>query len=333
MTTITNDYHNEGNQKRLQDIHSKRTSSTETVQAIVKQAIGKEALSYDRIIAGEVNEVYLVHFQDSDDVVLRIGHNESRTFASETWAIEQAGKAGVPVAKILATGTITNEDKKLSYSVQEKIHGQRFDTLLWTKQIEPTRAKRITEQAGEVLAKIHSVTATAGYGSIDEHGQGQFASRQDWVQQHISMQPTYERLFQQYGMTHDTFDAVIAKLQQATKLFTSSPHLLHIDYGPKHIFVGDDDEITGIIDFERAESGDSAMDFASWHFWFDKAVPTEWLYDGYKKVGNLGDNFEKRLQLAKLHELLHLIRYYTDVAPAPQAAIDAAKAIRAMVFH
>lgn len=331
MADITNDYNDDEKQQRLNDIHSKRTSSADTIQGIATQTLDKHASGYDRIIAGEVNEVYLLHFHDSDDLILRIGHNEDRTFASETWAIEQAGKAGVPVAKILATGIFMGDNKQLSYSLQEKLVGERFDTLLWTKQIEPARAQRITENAGEVLAKIHSVTATTGYGNINEHGKGQFSTLQDWVQSHLAKKPDYERLFKLHGMADGTFDAVIAKLQTSTEFFAPKPHLLHVDFGPKHIFVDDDDNITGVIDFERAESGDIATDFASWDFWFNTMVPTDWLYEGYKRVSSLGDNFEARLQLVKLNELLHLLRYYTDVAPIGNAADDSARDIERII--
>lgn len=331
MADITNDYNDTEKQQRLNEIHSKRTSSEDTIQAILKQTLNKQASSYDRIIAGEVNEVYMLHFQDSDDLILRIGHNESRTFAAETWAIERAGKAGVPVAKILGIGTINGDGKQLNYSLQEKILGERFDTLLWAKQIEPARAQRITEQAGEVLAKIHGVTATTGYGTIDEQGHGRFATIEDWIQHHIAKKSDYERLFKLHGMSDSTFDAVITKLRTATDLFEPKPHLLHVDFGPKHIFVDDEDNITGVIDFERAESGDVATDFASWHFWFDKTVPTEWLNTGYKRVSSLGDNFEARLQIVKLNELLHLLWYYTDVAPVGNAADDSARDIERIV--
>jgi aminoglycoside phosphotransferase (APT) family kinase protein len=332
MADITNDYNDDEKQQRLNEIHSKRTSSEDTIQAIVNKALNKQALGYDRIIAGEVNEVYLLHFQDSDDLILRIGHNESRTFASETWAIEQAGKAGVPVAKILATDTIQSDGKLLSYSLQEKILGERFDTLLWTKQIEPSRAQRITERAGEVLAKIHSVTTTSGYGNINEQGKGQFATLDDWVQSHAAKQEEYERLFKLHNMNDSTFEAVIAKLRTATDCFDKNPHLLHVDYGPKHIFVDESDNITGVIDFERAESGDIATDFASWDFWFNTMVPTQWLYDGYQRISSLGKNFDTRLEIVKLNELLHLLRYYTDVAPIAEAATNSARDIEKIVF-
>jgi aminoglycoside phosphotransferase (APT) family kinase protein len=331
MTDITNEYNDDEKQQRLNEIHSKRTSNENTIQVIVKQALDKQASTYDRIIAGEVNEVYMLHFEDREDLVLRIGHNESRTFAPETWAIEQAGKAGVPVAKIVATDTIQSEGKQLSYSLQEKILGERFDNLLWTKQIEPERAQLITERAGEVLAKIHSVSGTTGYGNINEQGQGQFATLDDWIQSYITKEADYKRLFKLHNMSESTFDAVVSKLVTAKQLFDSRPHLLHVDFGPKHIFVDDNDNISGVIDFERAETGDIATDFASWHFWFDKLVPTKWLYDGYQRISSLGDNFEARLQIVKLKELLHLIRYYTDVAPISKAADDSARDIERII--
>lgn len=331
MADITNDYNDDEKRRRLNDIHRKRTSSDATIQAIVKQVLNKQATSYDRIIAGEVNEVYMLHFKDDNDLILRIGHNEGQTFEPETWAIKRAGEAGVPVAKILAIGTIKGDDKQLSYSLQEKIPGKRFDTLLWTERIEPSRAQRITERAGEVLARIHSVIATSGYGNINELGQGQFATIADWLHVHVAMKPEYERLFKLHNMADNTFDLVVTKLQTATQFFDSQPHLLHADFGPKHIFVDDDDNITGVIDFERAESGDIATDFASWHFWFDKTVPTQWLYDGYERVASLGDNFEERLQIVKLNELLHLLRYYTDIAPIDSAADDSARNIERII--
>lgn len=332
MADITTDYIDDEKLERLKKIHDKRASGEDTIQAILKQALNKQMSGYDRIIAGEVNEVFMLHFQDNEDLILRIGHNESRNFLSETWAIERAGEAGVPVAKILATGTIRSEEKQLSYSLQEKIPGERFDTLLWTKKIEPARARLITERAGEVLAKIHSVSATAGYGNIDEQGQGQFATLEDWIQSYVEMEAEFRRLFKLYNMREDTFEAVISKLQTTKQLFVSKPHLLHIDFGPKHIFVDAEDNITGVIDFERAESGDIATDFASWHFWFDEIIPTQWLYDGYKSVSSLGDNFEARLQIMKLKELLHLIRYYTDTAPFASAGEDSARDIEKILF-
>ena len=69
MATITNDYLDDANQQRLHDIHRKRTSSAQTIGAIVQQAMGRVSVGYDRIIAGEVNEVYMLHFERGDDIV------------------------------------------------------------------------------------------------------------------------------------------------------------------------------------------------------------------------------------------------------------------------
>lgn|SRR5487761_1208625 len=330
MSGQFNDYHNEDARIRLQKIHDKRTSSSETIEAIIAKGINRKLSSYDRIINGEVNEVYAVTLDDNSEIILRIGHIVDHSFEAETWAISQSKMAGVPVANILAIGTLEVADKPLHYSIQEKLNGKRFDTLLWSDRIPTDKARKITEQAGEILARIHNVSSTTGYGSIDENGHGRFPNVSEWVKSHLDKQADYEELFAKHNLTPSTLKVVLAKLKEAEELF-GTPHLLHCDFGPKHLFVDENDNITGVIDFERAESGDIALDFASWDYWFSTSVPTKWLYDGYQRVASLGDNFTERLKVVQLHELLHLLNYYTNVAPAPEAATSGAAKIRELV--
>lgn len=330
MSGQFNDYHNEDARLRLQKIHEKRTSSPEVIATVVAEGISRKPTKYERIINGEVNEVYAVTLDNAKEIILRIGHIADHSFGAETWAIAQSKKAGVPVANILAIGTVKAADKPLHYSIQEKLRGRRFDTLLWSDRIPADRAQKITEQAGEVLARIHSVNSTTGYGSIDENGHGQFPNISDWVKSHLDKRAEYEKLFTEHNLTPSTLQAVLDKLKRAEALF-GAPHLLHCDYGPKHLFVDENDKITGVIDFERAESGDIALDFASWDYWFSTSVPTKWLYDGYQRVSSLGDNFAERLKVVQLHELLHLLNYYTNDAPAPGAATSGAARIKELV--
>lgn len=331
MNTQFNDYSDQTARDRLKALHEKKTSEPEVVSTIIAETIRRKITSYDRILNGEVNEVYTITLEDNTKVILRIGHIPGRSFEAETWAIERAKDAGVPVANILAIGTLNGADKPSHYSIQEMLKGKRFDSMLWEDRIAPERAQAITQQAGEILARLHSITATTGYGNIDERGKGKYPNVMAWIQAHLDKQGIYEELFTQQNLPSSMLEAVFAKLQEAETLFDPAPHLLHMDYGPKHIFVGEDDKVTGIIDFEGAEGGDIALDFASWEYWFSKSVPTEWLYEGYKKISKLGDNFNERLRIAQLHELLDLLNYYTNVGPAPEAAAAGAVAIKKLI--
>ncbi len=331
MSVQFNAYISELNRERLQGIHSKKTSTPEVIARIVAKGIGKKPVDFDHILIGEVNEVYAVTLDDGSEIILRVGHKKDQGFETETWAIEQAKKAGVPVANILAIGVETKGEKILRYSIQEKLKGKRFDTLLWTDQISPKRAQTITEQAGEVLARIHSITATSGYGSINQKGKGKFANTEAWVKAQLKKRDYFKTLFDANGLDPDILNAVFTKIEEAPALLTSQPRLLHSDYGPKHIFVGNDDVITGIIDFEDVESGDIAMDFASWDYWFKDTLPTQWLKAGYQGIASLGDRFNGRLIVAQLHELLDLLDYYTNRAPDAEEAAKASRAIKKLV--
>lgn len=331
MSGQYNTYLSDTNRERLKGIHDKKTSSPEVVARIIAKSINKKIVNYDRILNGEVNEVYNVELEDGSEVIIRIGHDKDQGFEAETWAIKQAKKADVPVANVLAIGVESEAEKTLHYSIQEKLRGKRFDTLLWAEQISPERAQAITKQAGEILARIHSITATSGYGNTNLQGQGKFANAEAWVKAQLGKRDYFKMLFAANNLGPDILDAVLAKIEEASTLLTSHPHLLHSDYGPKHIFVGDDDVITGIIDFEDVESGDSAMDFASWDYWFRDKLPTEWLTAGYQRVASLGNRFSERLTVAQLHELLDLLDYYTNRAPAPEEATRASEVIKQLV--
>ncbi|HSX31303.1 MAG TPA: phosphotransferase [Candidatus Saccharimonadales bacterium] len=329
-TDVTDAWRGEEGVQRLKKMHAKRTSDDQTLKAIVSKAIGKGLASYKRIISGEVNEVYEATLTNGTNIILRIGHIENKSFESETWAIEQSRRAGVPHAQVLAIGEITTDGRTLYYSLQEKLTGKRFDDLLWGERITPERAERITQNAGEALARLHSVR-TKGYGYIRPGGQGQFVDMNAWVHSHLEKREIYGKLFGQHNLTAADLAATFTRLEDAKNIFAEPPHLLHGDFGPKHIFVDDSDEITGIIDLEQASSGDMVLDLAGWQFWFKESVPIDWLLAGYSRAGNVGDNFEARMNLAQLHATLGLLDYYTNVSPVPQCANDAAKVIKDLI--
>jgi aminoglycoside phosphotransferase (APT) family kinase protein len=250
---LRNEYHDPEASKRLAAMHEERTSSPETISSIVREGISKDVLGYNRVIRGEVNEVYIVQPTKGEDIILRIAHRKTNKFEPEAWAIEQAARAGVPVPKVLAVGSFESETRPVYYSIQEQLMGKTFDNMLYVEHIDKSNT------------------------------------------------------------------------------LVEAPHLVHHDYGPKHMFVSDADEIVGIIDFEDVASGDAAIDFSGWKFWFKEEVPLEWLLTGYQKVRPLGDNFEDRLRVAGLDRMLGLMNYYTNKAPYPKLANATAEALKELM--
>jgi hypothetical protein len=60
-------------------------------------------------------------------------------------------------------------------------------------------------------------------------------------------------------------------------------------------------------------------------------MPLAWLLTGYERVAALGPQFDERLRLAELLELLHLLRHYTVGQPFPRAAQDTARRLRELL--
>lgn len=328
MKAKFNDYVKQENRKRLEEIHRQKTSDEAHLTTILAAGINKKFASYERIVAGEVNEVYLVTLTDQQQVILRIGHNE-KDFQAETWAIEQARKQGVPTATILAIGTIPTETKQLSYSIQTPLSGTSLDILLWSERIAPARAQQLTVQAGALLAKIHAVSTT-GYGQIDHLGNGAYPSLADWTTAHLAKEQEYQELFARHGLDTATLEKSLTILHDAPNILHATPQLLHMDYGPKHIFVDNDDCITGIIDFEGANSGDPVLDFASWDYWFKNAAPIDWIYEGYEQIAPLGDDLQQRRTVAMLLESIRLLDCY-DRTHLPEETVRASNYIRELV--
>lgn len=323
---LRNEYHDEETSKRLAQMHENRTSSPETVAAIVREGISKDIVDYDRIVRGEVNEVLAVRLEDADDVILRIARRKTNKFEAEAWAMEQSAKAGVPVPKLYAVGTFDSADRQIYYSIQQKLVGNTFDNMLYVEHISQERARTITEQAGELLARIHSVE-TEGYGRIDQDGKGVYQTEKDHFGHRTDKKEIYEKIFAELGLDQELFDRVSAELDKADTIF-ESPHLIHHDYGPKHLFIDENDKITGVIDFEDVMSGDPTVDFSNWQFWFEKETPLEWLLAGYQRIRSLGANYEERFKVAQLYRMVSLMNYYVNKAPFPKWAQAGANRIK-----
>lgn len=328
---MINDYHTAEDLDRLNRIHEARTTDPAVLASIVHQAVDDTLVSQERIISGEVNEVYTVDLRNTGQAVLRISRHQESNFPYEAWATEQARKVGVPVPKVINFGTFQTDIRPLHYSIQERLKGKTFDNLLWSEQIPAERARLITNEAGELLARLHSIN-TSGYGRINELGKGQFRSVSEMmVGERIKHGELYTKLLTEQGLSMSEIDVVFVEFQSAENYLTQ-PHLIHRDYAPKHMFIDDNDRIVGIIDWEDAKSGDATFDFSTWQFWFsDSGAPIKWLIEGYKRQSSLGDNFEQRFKIAQLYLLTGLVNYYVNEAPFPKWAEAGTQAIRKLV--
>lgn len=297
---------------------------------IIHEATGQNIASKTRIAIGESSEVYSVRVVTGTEAILRINDGAINNYFAEAWAIEQARNVGMPVPHIIHVGSKTTLSGTLHYSIEELIAGESFDNLLWRDHISKDRVRTIAVQAGELLAKLHRID-TSGWGKIDENGVGSYGSAAEWVSAEFHDTQKIETLFKGAKLDARLLGKTLKRLDDSSSLFQTTSYLLHMDYGPKHMFVDKSDNIVGIIDFEEAASGDIAFDFNGWPFWLEDTVPTQWILEGYERVCSLGENFNERLARARLCNRIGLLHYATGVNAQPKWATAAANSIRELM--
>ncbi len=291
----------------LEDKHSRLNTPPELIDQMVKKAIGSVPLSTRKLILGEVNEVYEAAGPDGKFVIVRISRRNYPEFESERWAIEQCLKVGVPAPKVLLVDSIINGEEKLAVSVEDRLKGEPLNSL--HDQLRQSELESLVKNAGEILGKIHSVKTTK-YGHVNSLGVG---LDDKWTETMLRAEKDLDKLYNAAARTDvpkNLIDKALEILRDNVPLYErATPHLLHTDYGPKHILV-DSGKISGILDFEGCKSGDPVWDFAWWDFFQTPRLPTQWLKEGYGDKNVFNADFNKRLLLVRLNLGLSLLEYY-----------------------
>jgi len=316
--------------ERFERIHADMTSDQTVVRNVIMDVTGQEALEMTRIIRGESNEVYDITLADDSSVITRINHNSGENFAREIQGLDRCRQAGVPVPVVVGHGTFLDNNRERHYMIEEKLPGQTFHELLRNDSLSAAEAEAITVQAGEVLAQIHSIP-TEGFGALAADGRGKYNSVNEWFSQITAKKELFRDLFNRYGLS-DKFESVFDQLERAdSPLFNKPPHLLHVDYAPKHILV-DQGKITGVIDFEFASSGYFGFDIPEWELRDATTAPMSWLLKGYETIRPLDPADTTGQNLCALNEYLELLEYYGHKRPSgsiTKTCVDAIKKLAA----
>lgn len=288
----------------LERKHNAWQTASGLIEECVLQGSGSPLQEIERIVEGEVHEVYGVQTQDGQRLILRISHSEWPRFEDEKWAIEAVRQQGVTAPEVLS---LTNKElagKNVAMCLEQEVPGSSlrklFPSLSEWKRVE------ILSHVGKVLSQIHEVQ-TPYYG-WDFLGDWQkFTSWSEYLESMLPQDRLLEVLDRHeldpklYWHTRDI-------LSTHSFLFQLNyPHLLHGDCTSKHFFV-DEGVLSGVIDLESARGGDPIFDFAWWDF-FESTYPAESIVPGYGHPEWL-TNFEEKLAAYKAVIGASLLDYY-----------------------
>ena len=192
------------------------------------------------------------------------------------------GKTSVPVPKCLGSGK--------NYIILSKVEGVPL----------PLGSTHLVAQAGEALAKIHSIHFSAFGWIVGTAIKPAFKIWYDFLM--FDTKEKCKKIPSKKG-TPELKKRVLNILKESRHLLSivRNPSLVHKDYHVPHILT-QGNTINGIIDFEWAIAGDPCLDITKACLWMFSSNPRmeKIFLRGYRRTKTLGKEFDARRPLYKV---------------------------------
>jgi aminoglycoside phosphotransferase (APT) family kinase protein len=267
-------------------------------------------VSKERIIAGEVSEVYDIELSNNKHVILRISRERKPYYFQEKWALKKLKSVGVPVPEILFIKYLHVNNQDLSMCLMNKVEGEPLERGAVDFNLLSTEEKKVyIFQAGKLLSKIHSIK-TEGFGWITGEGVAQYKTPDKLIDGFFEKMPHMFEIAQKESLDNKVIEKAFRVADDFRELYSkSSPHLNHGDYSHKHFMVKNE-KIVSIIDWGSIRSDTPIYDFVNWDYWFSHYIPTEWLKDGYEDKTIFNSDFETILHTIRVIKGIEVMEWY-----------------------
>jgi len=269
-----------------------------SIKEAVKTCFDDEVKSIKDYSAGHINKIYEITFKNKKQIILRL-YNEAWKAKKEEFVYRQIrSHVDVPIPEI----HYVDDSQTIlpsAYCIISKLEGMHLD-----QAYQKYKNKKIIEEAGEILAKLHTIKFDK-YGWIIGHAiHPSFSTWKEFVLYDIDFKLGKLSLIKKIIDLKSKINGFVEKNKHLLDI-AQKPCLLHKDYHCPHI-LADKNHVTGIIDLEWALAGHNENDFMKMELWtFNKLKSfKEPFFKGYQKLGTLSHDYEER---KKIYELWHWI--------------------------
>jgi aminoglycoside phosphotransferase (APT) family kinase protein len=200
-----------------------------------------------------MNETYRVELAGDVAVVVQIARQDAPWFIDEAHLMAQARAVGVPTAEVLGLEHLDHDGELLSFSVQQFLPGRSLEEVIG--ELPAAELERLVLDAGEILARVHSVVPD------DQRG----------IRHELRL-PEEREVARVARIVREALSPTEAAVvergadflrQEVTTRAAPPVSLVHGDFCPKNLLIHDG-TVVGIIDWEFAGRTSPAYDFAQW---------------------------------------------------------------------
>lgn len=232
------------------------------VVALVERGTGQIVRAHTRVIRGDDNEVHRVELADHSTVYARIARTGEHAFDHEVWAMEQARAGGVPVPEVLSLEVVRDASEPRQAMVIAAAPGRQLSEL--GPALTASERWAVWADAGGVLARLHEVRMP-GVWRPDPDGEWPDAAH--YREAHVAARLAERPLLEAAGLSATEIDQVFALLVEPPDgPLETLQSLCHGDFSPEHVFVDEDLQVSGVIDWGLWRSSSAVADLAvaSW---------------------------------------------------------------------
>jgi aminoglycoside phosphotransferase (APT) family kinase protein len=292
----------------LAELHARFEAPRDLVVASIERETHSGVDELRRLTLGDENEVYQARLTAGPTVFARIRRPGTGTFDAEIWAMDQARSAGVPIPDVLAAIEIETETEPRSMMLIAESGGRQLSALL--PALSEQQRDRTFTNVGLVLTVLHTVP-TPGVGRPNDNGSWPDANE---VRDAFIGERTAQRThLVSAGLTAAEVDAVMEHIGQSPDTpATTDPVLCHGDLHAGHVFVDDDLEVCGVIDWGLWHGGSRIGELGAISMLYEPAA-AESIIAGYSLNDEDQPGSRQRIALAVINQAVGHIAWHQSV--------------------
>lgn len=299
----------------LTELHARFEASRAVVVELIERETHSGVHDLRRLTLGDENEIYQARLSEKAVVYARIRRPGEGTFGPEIWAMDEARSAGVPIPNVLAVDELATEVGPRSVMLIAESQGRQLAGLL--PALHGPQRRRALTNIGRVLTVLHTVTTpgvgrpTLGGSWPDVH-----ETRQAFIDERTSQRPHLVTA----GLTAAEVQTAVDQIGESPDTpATTDPVLCHGDLHAGHVFVDDNHEVRGIIDWGLWHGGSTIDELAAISMLYQPS-DVDVIFAGYGMNRDDQPTLRRRLALSIINQAIGHIAWHQSIGNAAGTA-------------
>lgn len=277
----------------------------EALATFVTETTGRAVTTLEPLAQGEATAAYRATTLEGDDLVVRVQKRGVTGFAEEAWAMRRCREVGLLVPKVYGVSQI-GTDAPRDVMVMAAAQGRPLAEVI--ASLSRAELTQVFVGVGSALRKLHSIPV-GHFGWLRENESAESEASTDWTafaQTLLAARREDAPALEQAGLARAEVEGLLDVVSHLQSLPYARPVLCHGDLGADHLFVDDNLNLVGIIDFGMAQGNSPALDVGVLQM-FHPEVEMAWLADGYGGEPLSGEGFGREVLMHQANVgMMHL---------------------------